>query len=183
VTSLLKGGGHGYAMGVVLALYFGFLTMEGTHLHQEYWRALTNTTLLALRAEELEAARNAAEGASRAKSEFLANMSHEIRTPMNGVIGMTDLALDSELTEEQRRSLQTLRSSADSLLALINDILDFSKVEAGKLELESIPFRLRDNLGETLRALALRAEQKGLELAWRVSAEIPDEVLGDPVRL
>ncbi len=132
---------------------------------------------------QLRRAKFAAECGSRAKSEFLANMSHEIRTPMNGILGMTELALDEATTSQQREYLCTVKESADALMSILNDILDFSKIEAGKLELSPIEFDVRDCVGDCLRLLAVRASEKGIELAVDIRPEVPEILVGDAGRV
>ena len=134
-------------------------------------------------ARDLESARAKAEEATRAKSEFLANISHEIRTPMNAMIGMTELALGTRITREQREYLNAIQNSANALLTLINDLLDFSKIEARKLQLDHVGFNLRNALEDSLRVLAPRAHQKGIELACHINTGVPDALVGDPLRL
>ncbi len=147
------------------------------------FRGLVRDVTKRVLSEKLQQEKMAAETATKSKSEFLANMSHEIRTPLNSIIGLIELTLESDIGDEQREDLKVAKSAAYALLSVINDILDFSKVEAGKMELEKTDFRIRDYLGETLKIMSMKAAEKNLELAYRVAPDIPDQLIGDPVRL
>ena len=164
------------------------LTSRGVELRRGYLaNAIRKSRDLIRRLEaqstELAAARRRAEEASAAKSEFLANMSHEMRTPLHGIIGMLQLAIDTETSAERARQLDMARRSAETLLATIGDILDFSKIEARRLELEPVYFSIRQMITDTLKTLGITAAEKGLTLAFAVSPEVPDRLWGDPLRI
>jgi signal transduction histidine kinase len=169
-------GGQGYGLAVINLVCLAFLLAQGRQLSAQYRKAIQDHRLL-------ESAKKLAEAANEAKSNFLANMSHELRTPMNAIIAMTELALETELSAEQRDLLETSRNSASSLLCLLNDVLDFSKMDAKGVELEDTPFDIHKVISETARVFELQASQKGLALTCEIASDVPNKVIGDSARL
>lgn len=176
IGNCMLGAQKGNAMASVLTVFMAYLLFQGKHLHADYWTSLRDRQLL-------EVAKKAAEAANEAKTIFLANMSHELRTPMNGILGMTELALDTELDEEQREFLETARSSGEDLLRLLNDVLDFSKMDSKKLELEDGEIDIARAVQEATKVFSLQAAQKRLSFAFDVAPNVPQAIIGDMGRI
>ena len=183
VVSLYTGGNHAYVVGAATLLLAAYTAIQSIRQNADYWNSVAADLALRNRAEELQAARIAADAASRAKSQFLANMSHEIRTPMNGVLGMLELVLRSDLSPEQRQNLGDAHGAAKSLLGILNDILDHSKAEANRLELEQMDFAVREVVESALGPFLVQSVEKGISLSASTDPDVPLFLKGDPARL